>query len=100
MSINRGEWVKVAIRSSDSDVYAEDTNGWMNHLGRVREDDITLIEALGQPYELEGCWLEEGWFVDVPWDVELHAGVGRARFLFLVKVEGEWTVVPQRHFNC
>ena len=60
MSKSRGEWVKVAIRSSDGDVYSEDTNGWMNYLGTVQEEEITLLEALGTPYELEGCWLEEG----------------------------------------
>ena len=100
MSKSRGEWTKVAIRSSNQDVYAEDTNGWMNYLGKVKEGNITLREALGQPYELQDCWLTEGWFVDVPWDVEQLGVLGRTKGLFLVKANDVWTVVPERHFEC
>ena len=97
------EWTEVALGASGEsrhDVYARDRNGWMNQLGRLSESGERIREALGEPYELTDCWLKLGWFLKVPWDVELFSSVGRTHSLFLVKVGDVWTVVPERNFGC
>ena len=92
-----GEWTKVAMRV-DGDVYSG--SDWRTYLGTVSGSQLEMREALGSPYGLPDCWLQVGWFLQVPWDVDTYVAIGRTHGLLMTQVEGVWTVVPNTDAPC